>query len=52
MNKKTVETPKIKPIEIKPLKELEGFDEQDTQGFVCDFETGVCGPADKEKEAK
>ncbi len=44
-----VETPKKKPIELKPL---EGFDFQDADGFVCDVETGICGPVKKEKETK
>jgi hypothetical protein len=50
LSKKTEETPKIKPIEIKPLKEIKEMDGRDQSGFVCDFETGVCGPADKMKE--
>lgn len=35
--------------ELKPLKTFE-FDA--SQGFVCDVNTGICGPATQEKEEK
>ncbi|MEI3597601.1 MULTISPECIES: hypothetical protein [unclassified Oceanobacillus] len=52
MDKKVTETPKLKPIELKPLEELEGFELGASGGFVCDMETGICGPVNKEKEKK
>lgn len=46
MNNKEV---KLKPIELKPLKEL---DDSKSSGFVCDMETGICGPITEKKEKK
>ncbi|MCM3741301.1 hypothetical protein M3210_13580 [Oceanobacillus luteolus] len=40
----------LKPIELKPIEELKGLDLSDSDAFVCDMETGVCGPVNKEKE--
>ena len=39
-----------KPIELKPLEELKGFELSESDAFVCDLETGVCGPVKNEKE--
>jgi hypothetical protein len=35
-------------------KEIKGIETLDfgTSGMVCDFETGVCGPINEEKEDK
>lgn len=52
LDKKVIETPKIKPIELKPLGELERFNFDSSDAFVCDMETGICGPVNKEKEEK
>ena len=42
-----------KPIfDLKPIQELKGFDFADSDAFVCDMETGVCGPVKQEKEVK
>lgn len=41
-----------KPIEIKPIEELKGFDLKDSDAFVCDVETGICGPVKTDKETK
>lgn len=50
--KKTAGTLKKKPIEIKPIEELKGFDFANSDAFVCDMETGICGPVNKEKETE
>lgn len=52
MEKQDMKIKEIKPIELKPLKELKTLDTNDSNAFVCDLETGVCGPADKMKEEK
>lgn len=36
-------------IEMKKVETLE-FD--NAEGFVCDFNTGICGPITQEKEVK
>ena len=38
--------------DLKPIQELKGFDFEDSDAFVCDMETGICGPVNQEKEAK
>ena len=38
--------------DLKPIQELKGFDFADSDAFVCDIETGICGPVNQEKEAK
>lgn len=49
---KTTET-KEKPVfDLKPITELKGFDFGESDAMVCDMETGICGPADKEKGKK
>ncbi|MCF3944988.1 hypothetical protein [Oceanobacillus alkalisoli] len=52
MDKIVTEAPKIKPIELKPLEELEGFNFDSSDAFVCDMETGICGPVKKEEKKK
>lgn len=37
-------------IKLKPLKELKGFEIEETDALICDMETGICGPVDKKKE--
>lgn len=49
-DKKTIGILKEKPIELKPIQELQGFDFADSDAMVCDMETGICGPINKEKE--
>lgn len=39
-------------IELKPIQELKGFDFAASDGFVCDMETGICGPVKQDKETK
>jgi hypothetical protein len=39
-------------IELKPIQELKGFEFATSDAFVCDMETGVCGPVRQEKETK
>lgn len=47
------ETKKEKPaFDLKPIQELKGFDFAESDALVCDMETGICGPANQEKEAK
>lgn len=36
--------------ELKSIQELKSFDLGDTDVFVCDMETGMCGPANQEEE--
>lgn len=47
--KKDVERAASKINDFKKLKTLE-FDP--SQGFVCDVNTGICGPVTQEKEGK
>lgn len=35
---------------LKPIQELKGFDFADSNAFVCDMETGICGPVNQKKE--
>jgi len=49
LDKKTV---KEKPLDIKPLKPLKTLDDSNSGGFICDMETGICGPIKEEKEKK
>ena len=39
-------------IDLKPIQELKGFDFTESNAFVCDMETGVCGPVNEEKVEK
>ncbi|WP_156897184.1 hypothetical protein [Jeotgalicoccus psychrophilus] len=41
-------TSKEEPKEIKGIETLD----LGTSGMVCDFETGICGPINEEKEDK
>lgn len=43
---------KVKLIALKGIQELKGLDNKTSAGFVCDINTGVCGPVTKEKEGK
>ncbi len=38
--------------ELKTIQPLKGFDFAASDGFVCDMETGICGPVNQEKETK
>ena len=38
--------------DLKPIQELKGFDFADSNAFVCDTETGICGPVNKERKTK
>jgi len=49
LDKKAV---KEKPLDIKPLQPLKEFHGSNSGGFVCDMETGICGPIKEEKEKK
>lgn len=44
--------PKKPTIELKPLQELKGFDFTTSDAFICDMETGVCGPVNQDRETK
>ncbi|WP_440896616.1 hypothetical protein ACS127_00995 [Amphibacillus sp. Q70] len=35
---------------LKPIQELKSLDFADSDAFVCDIETGVCGPVTQEEE--
>lgn len=48
----TLNTQENPAIELKPIQELKGFDFVASDGFVCDMETGVCGPVKQVKETK
>ena len=37
---------------LKPIQELKGFDFADSNAFVCDMETGICGPVNQKEETK
>lgn len=37
---------------VKPLKELKTIEFDSSQGFVCDVNTGICGPITQEEEGK
>lgn len=41
-----------KPVMLKPIQELKGFDFATSDAFSCDMETGICGPAKQVKETK
>lgn len=51
-DKKTTESKEKPAFDLKPIQELKGFDFADSDAFVCDIETGICGPVNKEKEQK
>lgn len=38
------------PSNLQPLQNLKGLDADDSSGFICDIETGVCGPVNQKKE--
>lgn len=37
---------------MKTLKTLKTLDFDSSPGFVCDVDTGICGPVDAKKEGK
>ncbi|WP_047986494.1 hypothetical protein [Ornithinibacillus californiensis] len=37
---------------LMDLKELKSLDKNDSTAFVCDVNTGICGPVKQEKEGK
>jgi hypothetical protein len=39
-------------IDLNDIQELESFDFDGSAGFVCDINTGICGPVIKEEEGK
>ena len=41
-----------KPVTLKPIEELKRFDFATSDAFICDIETGICGPAKRDKETK
>lgn len=41
-----------KPVILKPIQELKGFDFATSDAFTCDIETGICGPVKQVKETK
>jgi len=45
-------TPEKSIMNIKPIQELKGFDFAASDAFVCDMDTGICGPVNQEKETK
>lgn len=51
-NNKTNDTKEKPAFDLKPMTELKGFDFGESDAMVCDMETGICGPVDKEKEKK
>lgn len=50
--KNKVQTEEKPAFKLQPIQELKGFDTADSTAFVCDMETGVCGPANQEEEKK
>jgi hypothetical protein len=43
---------KVTLINFKGTQDLKSLDNITSAGFVCDINTGVCGPVTKEKEGK
>ena len=37
---------------MNSIQELKSIDNDNSSGFVCDIDTGVCGPITKVKEGK
>lgn len=42
--------PKVKLMELKTLQDLTPLGSDNSAGFVCDIDTGICGPIAQEKE--
>jgi len=42
--------PKVKLTELKPIQELTTLEFDESAGFFCDVNTGICGPVTQEKE--
>ncbi|WP_099362954.1 hypothetical protein [Fredinandcohnia onubensis] len=38
--------------ELNGIKKLKSFDFDSSSGFVCDINTGICGPVNQKKEGK
>ena len=43
---------KVKLIDLSGIQELKSFDYDGSAGFVCDINTGICGPVIQEEEGK
>lgn len=43
---------KVTLIDLKGMQDLKNLDNTTSAGFVCDINTGVCGPVTKKKEEK
>ena len=43
---------KITLIDLNDIQELKSIDNDHSSGFVCDIDTGVCGPVTNMKEEK
>ena len=39
-------------IDLNDIQELKSFEFDGFEGFVCDINTGICGPVIKEEEGK
>lgn len=39
-------------IDLSEIQELKSFDFDHSAGFVCDINTGICGPVIQEEEGK
>jgi hypothetical protein len=39
-------------IDLNDIQELKSFEFDHSEGFVCDINTGICGPVIKEEEGK
>ncbi|HLU23743.1 MAG TPA: hypothetical protein VKZ77_14870 [Bacillaceae bacterium] len=37
---------------LKPLQKLKTFEFDNSSGFSCDINTGICGPVEQQKEGK
>ena len=52
MDKNKENNKEKKSIELQPLKKLDVVDFGSSDGFMCDVETGICGPINNNKEKK
>ena len=43
---------KVPLIDLSEIQELKSFDFDHSAGFVCDINTGICGPVIQEEEGK
>lgn len=39
-------------IDLNNIQELKSFEFEGSEGFVCDINTGICGPVIKKEEGK